>query len=205
MFAVIRTGGKQYKVKEGDVLEVERLEAEKDQKVTFKDILLVDDEKTTWIGNPALDNTRVQAVVLDNFKDEKIIIFKKKRRKQYKRTLGHRQALTRVKIEKIVVGKEAIAKPKPAEEEAKPAPKAKASATKPAVSKKAPPKKVGPSAVKPKPGTKAKPDKAAAKKTAEKMAREAKAVPKSEKTESAPTIKKAKPKAARTKTKTKES
>lgn len=184
MFAVIRTGGKQYKVKEGDVLEVERLEVKKDQKVTFEDILLVDDEKTTWIGNPILGNTRVQAVVLDNFKDEKIIIFKKKRRKQYKRTLGHRQALTRVKIEKILVGKEAVAKPKPAE--------------KPVAAKPAPPKRTKPKAAGPRKTPAKKPAKGA-------TAVKAKVAPKSAKVKSAPPKKKTVAKAAKSKTQTKES
>ncbi len=102
MFAVIKTGGKQYKVQEGDVLSVEKLGAEKGEKVGFDRILLIDDGEATFVGTPVLENARVQAEVLENFKDEKVLIFKKKRRKQYRRTRGHRQELTRVRIEKIV-------------------------------------------------------------------------------------------------------
>ena len=101
MFAVIETGGKQYKIQEGDVLQVEKLGLEKGQKVTFDHVLLIDDEKDTFIGTPFLENALVRGEVIENFKDEKVIVFKKKRRKQYKKKIGHRQELTRVKIEEI--------------------------------------------------------------------------------------------------------
>ena len=102
MFAVIKTGGKQYTVQEGDVLPVEKLGAEKGQRVGFDRVLLIDDGEATLIGTPVLENARVQAEVVENFKDDKVLIFKKKRRKQYRRTRGHRQELTLVRIEKIV-------------------------------------------------------------------------------------------------------
>ncbi len=102
MFAVIKTGGKQYKVQEGDVLSVEKLGLEKGEKVGFDRILLIDDGEATFVGTPVLENARVQAEVLEIYKDKKVLIFKKKRRKQYRRTRGHRQELTLVKIEKIV-------------------------------------------------------------------------------------------------------
>ncbi len=102
MFAVIKTGGKQYRVEEGDVLSVEKLGAEKGQKIGFDRVLLIDDGEATFIGTPVLENARVRAEVLENFKDEKILVFKKKRRKQFRRTRGHRQELTLVRIEKIV-------------------------------------------------------------------------------------------------------
>ncbi len=142
MFVVIKTGGKQYRAKEGDVLEVEKLQVEQGKKVTFDEILLVEDNGKVMIGQPHVADAAVTAVVLENFKDDKIIVFKKKRRKQYKRKTGHRQQLTRIKIEKILTGKEAAeatkavekkapakkAAPKPKAEEAKPVKKAAAKA-----------------------------------------------------------------------------
>ena len=114
MFAVIKTGGKQYRAKEGDVLEIEKLQVEQGQKVTFEEVLLVEDNGTVLIGQPYVESAAVTAVVLENFKDDKIIVFKKKRRKQYKRKTGHRQELTRIKIEKIETDKKPAAK-KPSE------------------------------------------------------------------------------------------
>lgn len=102
MFAVIRTGGKQYRVQEGDILQVEKLDTEEGQKVVFDEVLLVEDGEKTLIGTPLVDKAQVRAEVIENFKDKKVIVFKKKRRKQYKKKRGHRQELTRVKIEKII-------------------------------------------------------------------------------------------------------
>jgi large subunit ribosomal protein L21 len=115
MFAVIKTGGKQYKVQEGDVLNVEKLSMKKDKKVTFDKVLLVEDEGKTLIGTPFVENALVRAEVIENFKDKKVLVFKKKRRKQYRRTRGHRQELTRIKIEEILHGAKAASKKKPAE------------------------------------------------------------------------------------------
>ena len=115
MFAVIETGGKQYKVQKGDVLAVEKLEMKEGQKVTFDKVLLVDEDGKTLIGMPHVKNALVKAEVVENFKDKKVIVFKKKRRKQYKKKRGHRQELTRVKIEQIVSSLKAVPK-KPAEE-----------------------------------------------------------------------------------------
>ncbi len=115
MFAVIKTGGKQYKVQEGDVLNVEKLNIEKEKKVTFDKVLLIEDEGKTLIGTPFVENALVRAEVIENFKDKKVLIFKKKRRKQYRRTRGHRQELTRIKIEEIIQGIKAVSKKKPAE------------------------------------------------------------------------------------------
>jgi len=106
MFAVIKTGGKQYRVQEGDVLEVEKLDYEVGQQIEFKDVLLVEAEEKTLIGTPLVDKARVVAVVLEHFKGDKVIVFKKKRREQYKRKKGHRQQLSKVRIEKILVGEE---------------------------------------------------------------------------------------------------
>ncbi len=115
MFAVIKTGGKQYKVQEGDVLEVEKLHKDKGQKVTFDKVLLIDEGGKTLIGTPFIENAQVKAEIIENFKDKKIIVFKKKRRKQYKKKRGHRQDLTRVKIEKITSTEKSAAVKKPAE------------------------------------------------------------------------------------------
>ena len=115
MFAVIKTGGKQYKVQEGDVLNVEKLNMEKEKKVTFDKVLLIEDEGKTLIGTPFVENALVRAEVIENFKDKKVLVFKKKRRKQYRRTRGHRQELTRIKIEEIIHGIKAVSKKKPAE------------------------------------------------------------------------------------------
>jgi len=115
MFAVIKTGGKQYKIQEGDVLNVEKLNIEKEKKVTFDKVLLIEDEGTTLIGTPFVENALVRAEVIENFKDKKVLVFKKKRRKQYRRTRGHRQELTRIKIEEIIQGIKAAPKKKPAE------------------------------------------------------------------------------------------
>jgi large subunit ribosomal protein L21 len=115
MFAVIKTGGKQYKVQEGDVINVEKLSMKKDKKVTFDKVLLVEDEGKTLIGTPFVENALVRAEVIENFRDKKVIVFKKKRRKQYRRTRGHRQELTRIKIEEILHGAKAVPKKKPAE------------------------------------------------------------------------------------------
>lgn len=114
MFAVIKTGGKQYKVQEGDVLNVEKLNMEKEKKVTFDKVLLIEDEGKTLIGTPFVENALVRAEVIENFKDKKVLIFKKKRRKQYRRTRGHRQELTRIKIEEIIQGIKVAPKKKPA-------------------------------------------------------------------------------------------
>jgi len=102
MFAIIKTGGKQYKVQVGDVLSVERLPAGAGRTALFDQVLLIAEEKETLIGTPLIEKAVVRAGVLEDFKDKKVLVFKKKRRKQYRRTRGHRQELTRVKIMNIV-------------------------------------------------------------------------------------------------------
>jgi len=97
MYAVIRTGGKQYKVEEGDILHVEKLEAEKGDSVTFDEVLLIGGEDYT-IGTPTVNGAKVSASVVRQFRDKKIIVFKIKRRKRYRKTQGHRQYLTEVRI-----------------------------------------------------------------------------------------------------------
>ena len=102
MFAVIRTGGKQYRVQEGDVLEIEKILAGAGQKVAFDQVLLIDDGDKTLLGTPFVENASVRGEVVEDFKGEKVLVFKKKRRKQFRRTRGHRQSLTRVRIERIL-------------------------------------------------------------------------------------------------------
>ncbi len=102
MFAIIKTGGKQYRVREGDVLSVEKIPAGADQKIFFNQVLLITNDKETVIGTPLIEKAAVRAKIVGDFKDEKVLVFKKKRRKQYRRTRGHRQELTRVRIVRIV-------------------------------------------------------------------------------------------------------
>lgn len=136
MFAVIKTGGKQYRAQEGDVLNVEKLAVESGKEVTFDQVLLIEDKGKAMIGTPLIKNAVVKATVIENFRDKKVIVFKKKRRKQYKKKQGHRQELTKVQIEKIIFGKETAPKKKPAEKKEGAAPAIK---KKPAL-KKAEPK-----------------------------------------------------------------
>lgn len=108
MFAVIKTGGKQYKVQEGEALQVEKLNQEKGNTVVFNQVLLIESDQKTIIGMPFIEKAEVKAVVLENLKSDKVTVFKKKRRKQYKKTKGHRQDLTLVRIEKILFGEEKV-------------------------------------------------------------------------------------------------
>ena len=101
MYAVIETGGKQYRVALGDTIEIERLETEAGQAHTFSRVLLVANEGRVAIGTPTVDAASVQGSVQEHFRGEKKIAFKMKRRKGYHRTVGHRQKLTKVKIKSI--------------------------------------------------------------------------------------------------------
>jgi large subunit ribosomal protein L21 len=98
MYAVIKTGGKQYRVKKDDILEVELLEANKGDTVTLSEVLLITTEGSSKIGTPTLSGATVTATVVNQIKDEKVIVFKKKRRQNYRRKNGHRQHLTVLKI-----------------------------------------------------------------------------------------------------------
>ncbi len=105
MFAILETGSKQYKVAEGDVLEVELLAEDRiseDSMVNFDSVLLVHD-KELHIGQPFVKEATIQAKVLEKDRAAKVIVFKKKSKKQYKRTKGHKQPLHRIQIEKIEV------------------------------------------------------------------------------------------------------
>lgn len=165
MFAVIKTGGKQYKVAADDVLKIEKLEGEAGEIVTFEDVLMVGDGADVTIGAPLVDGAVVAAEFVETKKQRTVIIFKKNRRHKYRRRNGHRQLLTTVRITEILTGgkkpatkpaKKAAAKPdtkteaKKAEKPAaKPAAKAEA---KPAAKK---PAAAAKSAAKAKPAAKA--------------------------------------------------
>ncbi|KTD21898.1 50S ribosomal protein L21 [Legionella londiniensis] len=98
MYAVIKTGGKQYRVKEGDVLKVELLSADVGSKVDFSEVLMVADGDDISCGKPILENAVVQAEVLEHARHKKIKIIKFRRRKHHMKTMGHRQYYTQVKI-----------------------------------------------------------------------------------------------------------
>ena len=101
-FAVIKTGGKQYKVKAGEIIKIERLEDSKPEtKVEFKEILAYGDDKSIELGDPILSGAKVEADLLENGKNRTVLIFKKRRRKNSRRKNGHRQLFSLVKIKKI--------------------------------------------------------------------------------------------------------
>jgi large subunit ribosomal protein L21 len=102
MIAVIKTGGKQYKVKEGDVLDIEKIGVETGRAFEFSKVLLIADGSKVVLGTPFISNAAVRAEVVEHRKGDKVLIFKKKRRKQYRRFKGHRQALVRVMITDII-------------------------------------------------------------------------------------------------------
>lgn len=100
MYAIVKTGGKQYKVAPGDIIEVEKLDAEAGSKVELQAICIVDGDKVEPVSEKAAA-TKVTAVVLEEFKGKKQLVFKFKKRKNYKKLRGHRQNLVRVQIESI--------------------------------------------------------------------------------------------------------
>lgn len=104
MYAIIESGGKQFRVEEGDVLDVELLKKNKDEEIQFDEVLLFNDGSKTEIGKPLLSNCRVFAQVLDEIRGPKVISFKYKKRKSSKRKVGHRQNYSRIKITKIKAG-----------------------------------------------------------------------------------------------------
>jgi large subunit ribosomal protein L21 len=118
MYAVIATGGKQYRVQKDDVIDIERLEGEVGAKVTFDEVLLVGEGTGIECGTPLLKSAKVTAEIVDQFRGKKLTVFKMKRRKGYRKKHGHRQELTKVKITDISAGSKAK-KAAPAKEEAK--------------------------------------------------------------------------------------
>lgn len=101
MYAIIKTGGKQYKVAEGDTIVIEKLEVEEGSSVTFEEVLTVVDGDDVKIGQPLVKGAKVTGTVEKNGKGPKIHVFKYKSKKNYRRRSGHRQPYTKVKIEKI--------------------------------------------------------------------------------------------------------
>jgi len=104
MYAVIKTGGKQYRVSEGDKLNIESLMTEQGEAVEFDQVLMVADGESIQIGAPYLEGSKVTATVVEHGRDKKIKILKFKRRKHYMRRMGHRQNYTRVEITSISAG-----------------------------------------------------------------------------------------------------
>ncbi len=103
MFAIIQTGGKQYKVKKGDVIEIEKIDKKKGSKIKFDKVLLIssDEGRNFKIGKPCIKGTKVEGEILDQVKGKKITVIKYKPKTRYKRKKGHRQLYTEVKIGKI--------------------------------------------------------------------------------------------------------
>jgi len=102
MYAVIETGGKQYRVQEGDVLFVEKIDAEEGQVIDFDKVLVLSKEGDLIVGKPFIEGAKVEGSVLEQGKSKKIVVFKYKAKKNYRKKQGHRQPFTKVKIEKIV-------------------------------------------------------------------------------------------------------
>jgi large subunit ribosomal protein L21 len=98
MTAVIRTGGKQYSVNKDDIIIVEKLPEEQGKTITFSDVLMITEGEKTLVGTPYIENASVTAQVIEQSRSKKIIVFKKKRRQNYRRTMGHRQLQTKLKI-----------------------------------------------------------------------------------------------------------
>ncbi|MBL8676425.1 MAG: 50S ribosomal protein L21 [Alphaproteobacteria bacterium] len=150
MFAIIKTGGKQYKVAANDVIKVEKLAGASGDTIEFSDVLMMGEGSSIKVGEPLVSNARVCGTVLDQIRDDKVIIFKKNRRHNYRRKNGHRQYLTVVRITDILGEGQSPAKAKPAPKaEVKPAEEKpvkaktaekKAAPVKPATAKKAAPK-----------------------------------------------------------------
>ena len=104
MYAVIATGGKQYKVSEGEMLRVEKLPGQVGDPVSFDRVLMFSDGETLRVGQPTLDDVAVTARIVEQGKAKKIIVFKRKRRKRYRKKAGHRQQYTALRIDAIRVG-----------------------------------------------------------------------------------------------------
>ena len=100
-FAVIQTGGKQYKVSASEILKIERLDHKEGKTVEFKNVLFLNDNKNTEIGNPNIKGAKVEATILKNTKNRTVLVFKKRRRKNSRKKYGHRQPISLIKITKI--------------------------------------------------------------------------------------------------------
>jgi len=100
-FAVIQTGGKQYKVSTSEIVKIERLNDKEGKTIEFKNVLFLNDDKTTEIGNPNIQGAKVEATILKNTKNKTILVFKKRRRKNSRKKYGHRQPISLIRITKI--------------------------------------------------------------------------------------------------------
>ena len=135
MYAIVEIGGKQVKVEKNQKIFVNRLDAKEGSKVTFDNILLLDNAGKVVLGTPSVKGAAVEAKIIKHLKDDKVIVFKKKRRKGYKVKNGHRQFLTEIMVEKILEkGAKPVADAKSEVQESKPAAK-KPAAKKPAAKK----------------------------------------------------------------------
>ena len=101
-FAIIETGGKQYKVSTSNILKIEKLDAKKGETIKFKNVLLLNNNQITEIGNPSIEGASVEAKLLDNVKDRTILVFHKRRRKNSRKKNGHRQQHSKIQITKIL-------------------------------------------------------------------------------------------------------
>lgn len=101
MYAVVHTGGKQYKVQKGETLRIEKIPGEVGSAVTFDKVLMVADGEDVRVGQPVLENAKVQASIVEQDKAKKVLVFKYKRRKRYRRKQGHRQPYTAIRIDGI--------------------------------------------------------------------------------------------------------
>ena len=124
MYAIIESCGKQYKVSEGDVVFFEKLDTEEGKKVTFDKVVLVSEDKKVEVGAPYVKGVKVEGKVVANGKGKKIIVYKYKAKKNYRRTQGHRQPYTKVEITKIKTAAEKAEAKTEAKAETKTAPKA---------------------------------------------------------------------------------
>ena len=102
-YAVIKSGGKQHKVEEGEVISIEKLNAEEGDKVEFEEVLAIKSEGKLQVGSPAIEGAKVTGTVLSQEKDKKVVIMKMRRRQDYRSKQGHRQKLTKVKIDSIKI------------------------------------------------------------------------------------------------------
>ena len=149
MYAIVEMAGQQFKVAKDQKVYVHRLQTEEGKKVTFDNVLLLDDGKNVTIGAPAIDGAAVEAKVIKHLRGDKVIVFHKKRRKGYRKKNGHRQSLTEIVIESIVakgVKKVKAAEPKKAAPKKEAAPKAEAPKAKAAPKAAAPKKEAAPKA-----------------------------------------------------------
>ena len=112
MLAIFKSGGKQYSARAGQILKVEKLEGSKGDKVSITDVLAISDQSTNSLGEPLLKDASIEAKIVDQIRDKKIIVFKKRKRQNYRLTQGHRQYLTILRIESISYGgKKSTAEP----------------------------------------------------------------------------------------------